>query len=117
MVDVEVDLTLGRRDLRRVGAVGGGSVCRRLGLERLLRLFGQAFRADTLRLRRSEVGTDLECGLVLSLDRLGVLGVVQRELLVCGQTAVAGTGQRLVRTALAVREYGRAATREFFAFA
>src|SRR5205807_1895574 len=101
-----------------VRSVRGGDVCRRLRIERLLdRDVRQALGPDALRFGRGQVGPDLERGLFLGLDRLRVVGVVQRELLVRGEAAVPRAGQGLVRTPLAVGEDGRAAAGELLALA
>src|SRR5690349_3313966 len=105
MRHVEVDLAFLRRDLGRVWAVGRDDVRGGLRLERLLALGGEALRTDALRLRRREIGANLERGLVFRLDRLCVLGVVERKFLVRRKTAVARAGKRLVWTALAVGEH------------
>src|SRR5207244_2779468 len=103
---VEIDLALRCGDLGGVGAVRRRNVGRRLGVEGLSSFgdAGDTLRSDALRFRLEEVGPDLESRLVLRLDRLDVLRVVERELLVRRQAAVPGARKGLVGAALAVRE-------------
>ena len=72
MADVEVDLALDRSDLRRVRTVRRDDVGRRFGLERLLIVLRQAFRADALGFGRRGVGQCLELGVRLRRDRLRI---------------------------------------------
>src|SRR3954447_57618 len=100
MRNVEVDLALDRRDLRRVRPVGRDRICGSLGVEEWLAVVGQALRSDALRLGRRKIRAGLEGRLLSRLDRIGVVAVVQSHLLMRGQAAVPGAGKRLVRAAL-----------------
>src|SRR5262245_28171996 len=114
---VEIDLVVERGDDGGLRAVRRGRVGGRFRLHLANLLFGQR-GPDGLCFRRQLVRAGLEGRLGLGDDRLDVrrLGLALGKLLVGGDAAVAGTGQRRVRAPLAVREDRRAAAGELLVF-
>ena len=108
---VEVDLALGRRNGDRVRPVSRSDVGRCCGVDLGHLELGQR-RPDALRVRLHRVGERLELRLGLRDDRLLVIRVVERELLVSRDPAVLRAGERGVRAALAVGEDRGAAAGE-----
>src|SRR5205807_1790358 len=100
---VEVDLALRVGDGDCVRPMRRSYVGGRLGLDLGHLELGQGW-ADALRVGLGDVGERLERRLRLGDDRLLVVGVLERELLVRRHAAVLRARQRGVRAALAVGE-------------